>query len=338
MVEISGKRRRKSTITDVAQECGVSVATVSNVLRGKPGSFSETTARQVMAKVEELGYVRNATASALSSRESHMIAVVVIGVYEPSNSNPDPEINPFYGEFIFRLDHEARQRGYTVCLYTGGEDDCVRFLQERQADAAVLIGVSRTDLHLRLADEDVAIIVFDSFLSNEELMAVRTDETRGGAIAAEHLISIGRKNLAFVGDVREDFPNNIPGCRLEGTKQACAKAGIPLEVIKSWVSFSSGRDTAKTVIERKFDGIVTAADVIAAGLIHGLQEENKRIPEDVAVVGYDNLAIARMGKPEITTVDQGLNDKVRAVLDLVIDGRRGETRVIEPSLVIRESA
>ncbi len=335
---MNGKNHKKLTITDVAKEAGVSVATVSNVLQGKPGSYTETTAKHVMAKIDELGYVKNVTASALSGRKSNVIAVVVIGVYEPGDSNADPEINPFYGEFVFRLDHEARNRGYTISLYTGSEDDCVRFLRERQVDAAVLIGVSRTELHARMAEEDVAIIVFDSDLKSDTLMNVRTDEVMGGALSAEHLISIGRRKLVFLGDVREDFANNIPGCRLSGAKKACEEAGVSLDVMKSWTSFSAGRDAAETIVEKGYDGVITAADVIAAGLVHGLLYTGVRVPEDIAVMGYDNLSIARMSKPELSTIDQGLNDKIKAVLDLVVDGKQGDSRIIKPSLTLRESA
>lgn len=330
-------KRKKPTIKDVAQEAGVSIATVSNVLKGKRSEVSEATIQKILATIERLGYVKNLTASSLSSRRSNMIGVIIVGAFNPDPAKDTPEINPFYGEFVFRLEHEARSRGYTLLLYAGREEKYVNFLLQRNVDAAVLVGLTRVDLRGVIARHDIPLILFDGLVDDDQVMNVRTNEERGGEISVQHLVAKGRRRLAFLGDV----PRNktlIPSLRYAGARAACEKAGVPLHLVSRQTSFEDGLAAAGEIVERKIDGVVTAADVLAAGLIQGLKGANLRVPEDVAVIGYDNLLISKLVKPMLTTIDQGLDDKIQAVVDLVEKGDPGELRLIEPRLVVRESA
>lgn len=326
------------TIGDLARELGVSKATVSNVLRGRRSEVSAATAARVMDKVRETGYVKNLAAAALAGVKTQTLALIAMGVYEPHPGNPDPQITPFYGELVFRLERFARDLGYAVLIYTGWEDDYISFLVQRRVDAAVLVGVAEEHIPSPGQRGNAALIMFDAEAKDPSLMHVRTDDRAGGRLAAEHLLARGCRKLAFLGDFGEYHPNPTTRDRFEGASEACARAGIPLERLQCWHAIRFGEAAAATLHEKGIDGVISAADVIAAGVIKGLQDLGRRVPDDVAVTGYDNLPLAELSQPPLTTLDIDLTAKVRAVLELVEQGSPGDARVVPPRLVVRESA
>jgi LacI family transcriptional regulator len=340
---ITGKRRtadglRKPTILDVARAAGVSAAAVSYVLNGRLNEVSPATAERILAKVRELGYVKNLAAASLTGKRSRMIAVIIPSLYDPQAGGAEPPINPFYGEFLIRLEREARSRGYAVCFYTGREEESVQFLLQRNMDAAVLAGFSEWDLPDLLRNPGIRCVLFDSHLRAPEHGHVRTNEQKGGYLSAERLIDIGRRRLLFLGGKPVETSNNVPSERYRGALKACELAGVSLQALECAVSYDAGLYAASRVVDMAVDGVVTTADVIAAGLIDGLARLGRSVPGDVAVMGYDNLPICQYTRPQLSTIDQGLREKVRAVMDLVEHPEPGAERVIDPTRVLRQSA
>lgn len=330
------KTSEKPTLADVARLAGVSTATVSYVLNNRMSEVSQGTAERVRLAVRQLGYVKNLTASALSGKTSNMIAVITIGAYHPNGG--DTEINPFFGEFLFRLEAEARRKGYALCLYGGREEEYVHFLLERYVDAAVLVGFSEWDLPGVLERQDLHLVLYDSFGDDDKRSHVRTDEVKGGALAAEHMISHGRQRLVFLGDSPAVQSGNIPANRYKGAQRFCDAAGVALQFIETPTTYGAGLKAAEAVVASGADAVVTTADILAAGLMEGLHSRGVTIPDDIAVMGYDNLPLAQHVRPKLSTIDQGLTDKVTAVMELVESGKPGGIRVIEPTVVVRESA
>jgi LacI family transcriptional regulator len=343
-VENTGRRNggsrqgAKPTINDVARLASVSTATVSYVLNGHLTEVSTETAQRVMKAVAELGYVKNLAAAALTGKKSRMIAVIIPGIYDHESASQDQEINPFYGEFAFRLESQARARGYAVCVYGGREKDFVHFLLERGVEAAVLVGLSEWDLPDVLRRQDIHCVMFDSFNDDARHSHVRTNEMKGGYLAAERLIDLGRKKIVFVGGTPAADSSNVPSLRYRGARKACEMADLPMQNIEALTSYDAGLHAAEQVVALGADGVVTTADIIAAGLLEGLQRRGARVPDDIAVMGYDNLPISRFTKPRLSTIDQGLNEKVKAVIELISKPQPGTVRVIDPKLVLRESA
>lgn len=343
-VEAAPRRRRRSdrgphkpTIADVARVAGVSAAAVSYVLNGRTQEVSQQTAERVMRVVREMGYVKNMAAAALTGQKSRMIAVILPGLYDPQASG-DPSINPFFGEFLVRLEAEARSRRYTLCFYSGREEDYVHFLLERNMDAAVLVGFSEWDLPGVLQRRDVRCILYDSFGQDTLHSHVRTDEVKGGYLAAERLMDIGKRSIVFVGAQPTENSNNVPSSRYRGALKACQMAGATLERLDVATSYEAGVAAAQALVEMKADGVVCTADIIAAGLVEGLDRIGTSIPDEMAVMGYDNLPVCTYTRPHLSTIDQGLRAKIRAVMDLVEKPEPGLVRVIDPTLVVRESA
>lgn len=327
----------KPTIADVARTAGVSSAAVSYVLNGRLQEVSASTVERVQRVVRELGYVKNLAAAALTGQKSRMIAVIMPGLFDPLSDGSQP-INPFFGEFLIRLEAEARRRGYAVCFYTGREEDYAHFLLERNMDAAVLVGFSEWDLPGLLQRRDLHCVLYDSFGQDALHSHVRTDEEKGGYLAARHLLDRGKRRLLFVGTAPVENSSNLSSRRHAGAVRACAEAGAQLESLEVATTYEAGVAAAKQVVERLGDGVVCMADIIAAGLTEGLTALGRNIPGDVAVMGYDNLPVCLYARPRLSTIDQGLSLKIQAVMDLVEKPALGDVRLIEPTLVIRESA
>ncbi len=328
---------RKPTIADVAKAAAVSAAAVSYVMNGRLQEVSASTAARVLRVVKELGYVKNLAAAALTGQKSRMMAVIMPGLFDPLADGHQP-INPFFGEFLIRLEEEARRRRYTVCFYSGREEDYVHFLLERSMDAAVLVGFSEWDLPGLLQRRDIRCVLYDSFGQDSLHSHVRTDEFKGGYLSAHHLLERGKRRLLFAGTVPVENSSNMASRRYAGAAQACSEFGASLEVMEVATTYEGGVAAAPQVVERFGDGVVCMADIIAAGLTEGLAQLGKSIPGEVAVMGYDNLPVCLYARPHLSTVDQGLALKIKAVMDMVETPVVGEVRVIEPTLVVRDSA
>lgn len=337
-MKLRSKPHRKPTIRDIAREVEVSTTTVINVLKGRSSEVSPAVARRIEQTVKRMGYVKNLTAAALSTRRSHVIAVVIAGAFHPDEARRHMDINPFYGDFIFRLEHAARARGFSISLYAGEENGALPFLLQRSHDAVLVLGVTCWDVPSQIAERGMAPILFDSFVERDDFMRVCGDEESGGELAARHLLQRGCRKLAFVGDAHPQWKNLIPTKRYMAAAAACEEAGLPLALVQASTSFKAGAAATDEVRAKGFDGVVAAADIVAVGLVQGLRHAGVDVPGDVAVVGYDNLLVARACLPTLTTIDQHLDDKIRACLDLVQSPVPGQLVTIRPELIVRESA
>ncbi|HMP74069.1 MAG TPA: LacI family DNA-binding transcriptional regulator [Kiritimatiellia bacterium] len=328
--------RTKPTILDVARRANVSAATVSYALNGRTQELTQATVDRVLAAARELGYVKNLAAAALSGKKTRLIAVVFPTMNQNDQSG---DVNPFYGEFIFRLEHAARKKGYGLCIYGGTNDEATEFLLQRGAETAILVGATNWTPPESLALNDVHCILYDTLDDTSPLSQVRTNEIKGGYLAAERLIDLRRPRMLFLGDVQPAASKDVVSLRYHGARTACSMAEIdPLPHHSVTATYDGGFHAAEAVIAAEVQGVVTAADIVAAGLIDGLQERGIRVPEDITVVGYDNLPIARVVRPRLTTIDQGLAEKVQAIMTLIDSRAHGEMHIIDPKIVLRESA
>ncbi len=330
----------KPTISDVARLAEVSVATVSYVLNNRTTEVSPATAERVMKAVRELNYVKNMAAASLSGQKSKLVAVIIPGIYGGQDTiSDDHEINPFYGEFTFRLEHEARLHGYALCVHGGQEKDYVNFLIERSVDTAILVGVPESGLPKVLERENVYCVLYDSFEEDIRHSHVRTNEVKGGYLAAERLLDIKRRKIVFAGDLKSGRKDDVNVMRHRGAVKACELAEVdPIVAIDVSPSYEAGLKAAEEILRIGADGVVASADIIAAGIVEGLEIAGKRVPEDVAIVGYDNLPVSRLVHPQLTTIDQGLGQKVKAVVSMIRHRENGLIKIVDPKLVIRASA
>jgi LacI family transcriptional regulator len=316
---VSGER---PTILDVAERSGVSKSTVSNVIRGTIG-VSPDRQRRVLEAVEELGYRPNALARQLVLQRTSTIGVVVGDLG-----------NPFYGELVKLLERHAHERGYTTTVSnTDGhperEADRVEALLERRVAGIAMLQFSgdRTILDELIAD-GIPVAVVSS--TDPRVDSVGVDETRGLALAVEHLAGLGHRRLAYMtSPLVEERTNRA---RHQTFALTCAAAGCEQVAL-----------TLDDALPAGVTAVAAANDMIAIELIDRLERAGARVPADVSVVGFDGIAVGALARIGLTTVAQPherLADAgIRLLLERIDGGRAAPPRqiLLEPHLIVRST-
>lgn len=327
-------------IKDVASHAGVSPTTVSNVLNAT-NRISEETQRRVLDSVRELGYVRNTIARQLRAGTSTTIGMVV----------PDGG-NPFYSAIARGVEDAALERGGSVLVGNSGHDVKreARYLSlfEEQRLRGVLIApvADATETIRTLQKRGVTAVLVGRMAHPDTCSSVSIDNFAGGYMVAQHLLASGRRRLAFVG------PVETPGVweRLEGARSATVKVpNATLEVIReSGFDVAAGRRAAGRLLQRRGtslpEGVFCANDLLATGVLHTLfRSEQVRIPDDIAIVGYDDLDFASSTIVPLTSIRQPTALIGRTAVELLEEELEDPDRprrhvLFPPVLVERESS
>ena len=339
MREPSRTPDRRPTINDIAKRVGLSKASVSRALNGKQDVDPETRKR-VLKVAAQVGYVPSASARALSNGRSNCLGLLV------------PTLTwPWILEVLRGVAEEIERSGYSLILYTtsGGEDSEREFMAQVVPAGAVdglvlVIPLGMLEYIERLAKGGLPIVVVDDRGHYPDLPTVATTNIEGGRSATLHLVERGRRRIAMLNGPR-DFGCNRD--RLEGYKSALQKAGLqfdPKLVVDSDFKESGGASAMATLLaaDPKLDAVFVANDVMAFGAMRALRNNGRRVPDDVAVVGFDDIPASAMTHPPLSTVRQPLYEMGRTAASMVMAAVRGEsiTKRIElpTSLVIRESS
>ncbi len=339
MREPSRTPDRRPTINDIAKRVGLSKASVSRALNGKQDVDPETRKR-VLKVAAQVGYVPSASARALSNGRSNCLGLLV------------PTLTwPWILEVLRGVAEEIERSGYSLILYTtsGGEDSEREFMAQVVPAGAVdglvlVIPLGMLEYIERLAKGGLPIVVVDDRGHYPDLPTVATTNIEGGRSATLHLVERGRRRIAMLNGPR-DFGCNRD--RLEGYKSALQKAGLqfdPKLVVDSDFKESGGASAMATLLaaDPKLDAVFVANDVMAFGAMRALRNSGRRVPDDVAVVGFDDIPASAMTHPPLSTVRQPLYEMGRTAASMVMAAVRGEsiTKRIElpTSLVIRESS
>ncbi|WP_346618419.1 LacI family DNA-binding transcriptional regulator [Blastococcus montanus] len=340
-VRNGASQRSSPGMVDVARAAGVSLGTVSNVLND-PAKVTAETRRKVEAAIAELGFVRNGAARSLKSGTSSTLGFVVQDLS-----------NTFFLDMVRGAEEEAALSGMNVLLANSASDGAKQQaylnLFEQEQVAGILVAPHRRTLdQIRaLQARGMPLVVLNDPSPGLDVCAVMTDNVRGGYLAARHLIDSGRRRLLFAGP--QQF--RVIGERLEGAARAVCEAGaaVTLERVDTpEVRAEDGRRVAEEILGRpeadRPDAVLGAADLLALGVIqHVLLDGRLRIPEHLAVVGYDNNRSAWNSVVPITTLDQAGEEMgrtaARLLLEQLTSPRRQEHRAVtlEPVLIPRES-
>jgi DNA-binding LacI/PurR family transcriptional regulator len=307
----------RATIKDIAAAANVSTMTVSNVVNGRAAKASVETVERINAAIKSLGYTPNMSARALVSSSSRMVGVII-----PFTENQNQLLldNPFYAEMISGIESALRADGYYMMLSGVGESNAhLDPLSHWNMDALIVLGVYREALYEELRRLDLPTLLVDSYIDDPHFYRLGVDDEDAAFRATSHLIANGHRDIALVtGVIRTD---GVVERRYRGYRRALEEAGIafdPDKVFAQSVTFDWGIEAAGAIAKRP--GITAAfctADLIAAGLLAGLHAAGKRIPEDVSVIGFDNLSVSRMVYPALTTVDQAILQKGRLAGELI---------------------
>ncbi|AUN31702.1 LacI family transcriptional regulator [Niveispirillum cyanobacteriorum] len=327
-------------MADIARMAGVSVSTVSRALAGS-ALVPQAKREEILALAQAQGYVINEQARNLRLKKTRTIGIVIPLGHEVGQLISDP----FFIELLGRLADEITARDYNVLLTKvarpepGWQD---RLIQSQKADGLIVIGQS--DQHEALnavARTYLPLVVWGAHLPSQIYCSVGSDNIGGARLAVEHLVQKGRRRIAFLG-----VPS-LPevGLRYDGYRRALAAAGIaedPALLAPAHFTVDTAYDTVRGLIDSKvpFDAIFAVSDVIAIAAIKALNAAGLRVPDDVAVVGFDDITIAAYVNPPLTSVRQDLARGAKVMIDLLFRRMEGEntpSATMPAELVIRKS-
>lgn len=332
---------RKLQMEDIARLAGVSVSTVSRALN-QSSLVNEETRIRIAELARSLNYSINVSASNLRLQRNQTVAVVI-----PYDARTRQHISdPFFVSILGSLADALTDRGYDMLL---SRVDAERLDVAAQLEASgraigvILIGQWRHHDQLNeLASRRVPIVVWGARLPQQIYCTIGSDNIAGGMLATEHLISTGRRSIAFFGDI--ELPE--VGHRHEGYRRALMKHSIGYESrLVRPTAFAEGtaQRTVEQMIEEKirFDAIFASSDLLAMQAVRTLRELGLSVPNDVSVVGFDDIELAQYFHPSLTTIRQPIDKGGEALVDAllaIVDGQHPSPLILPTELIVRESS
>jgi DNA-binding LacI/PurR family transcriptional regulator len=330
------------TIADIAHLAGVSPSTVSRALNDSPLISVETRAR-----IQELARAHNfqvhAAAQSLRTQRTQTIAVVV----DKGKAHDRALSDPFMLELLGEIAATASHHDHDVLLsqiHDEGQDLHRYFIAGGRADGLILLAhlAERSRQTERLAAAGAPFVVWGPALPDQSYCSVGSDDYQGGYSAADHLLGLGRRRVAMLGFDTDCLELTL---RYQGYVDALAAAGRsvdPRYVTHSQATSQAGYEAMRRLLVRApdLDGLVVSSDVMAIGALEGLRRAGRVVPDDVAVVGYDDIALAAYCSPPLTTVRQNLPVAGKLLVERLLDaiqGEPGKPVMLPTELIVRRS-
>lgn len=304
-------RKPRITVKDLARDLGMSVSTVSRAFHAD-AVIAQETRDTVLARASEIGYRPNPFARSLITKRTSIIGLVVSDM-----------TNPFYPEVVTRLTEDLRAIDMNVMLVaasaSGEIDDAVRLLLTYQPDLAIILATTLSSTARRECDEAGTPVIFFNRLSGDAYaFGVACDNLAGGAMVADFLIDRGHRRLAYLA-ARPDASTNVE--RRAGYLQRAAERGVdePVCIKAGLFSYEAGYNAALAfgALTPRPDGVFCANDILAIGFMDGVRKElGLAIPEDVSIVGFDDIAMAAWPSHALTTIRQPVEEMLRSTVEM----------------------
>jgi len=347
-------RTKTATIQDVASLAGTSASTVSNLLNGRTERMRPETRQRIERAVDQLGYRANEVARHLKTGHAPIIGLVIPSV-----------ANPFWGSFVQHVEEAAHARGYQVLLGNGGRDpqrelEYAESLRVRGV-RGIIFGSSPISLNhiLKMVEEGIYVVAFDRNVNqlsssiDSGIDSVSVDNVAGGYLATRHLLDLGHTRIGFLsGPLRTASRLE----RLEGYRRALRDAGILPEDSLVWAVTQDnttgdvegaeiGREGARALLRSPAPptGLVTINDMYALGALAGVRDLHLRVPEDISVIGFDDISMAELAYPPLTTVRQPLGEMMSIAVETLVGRLTGakngsaEQITVPSELIVRGS-
>ena len=331
---------KKVTMSELARLAKVDISTVSRALNDSP-LVKPHTKEAILKIADEVGYTVNVAARNLRKQSSGAIGIVI-----PLAPGSEQTISdPFFLEMVGAVSHAASEHGYDLIVSVPKDEMVIaerRLLRSGRADGLIVIGqAGRTERLNAMSASHSNIVVWGGADGEPSYTLVGSDNVKGGKLATSHLLKLGRMRILFLGDI------GLPEVELryKGCIQAHEEAGIaydPNGILKLNFGGQTAFDAVVAYIEsgQDFDAVFAASDVLAMAAIHALRSKGKLIPEDVSVVGYDNIGQAAMSTPSLTTINQNIAQGGQIMVDLLlkkINGEKAVSQFTATELVVRGS-
>lgn len=338
------KVKGKATSFDIAHQAGVSQSTVSRALRNSPLVNEETRAK-IHKIAKELNYKVDKNASNLRSQQSNTIALLLF--QDPTSD--DSQINPFFLSMLGSITRATTQKGYDLLVsFQQLDDDWHADYEDcHKADGIILLGYGDYNDYeeklIQLDKQETNFVRWGAVREGQPGISIGCNNFQGGFDITNHLIQLGRKNIAFIGGATKGSPEFMD--RYKGSCFAIEQAGLEVNKklqIDTITTEQSGYAAALQLLALKqsFDAVFCASDLIAIGVIKALRERNKIIPAEIAVVGYDNIPLAEFIRPTLTTVQQDTQMAGEVLVETLIariNNQTVETTMLPAKLIVRES-
>lgn len=325
------------TIKDVAKFAGVGIATASRALNNKE-NVSPKTRKRVLEVAERLGYIPNSLARGLISGKTKKVGIVITTI-----------LNPFYATVVSGIEKILSSQGYTLALYNSNEDsqkekESIITLRAQRVDGLILAPVEYESESVKyLLENQIPFVLVARNTKEKDTNYVICDDFKVGRLATEYLIKKGHKKILFI----NSWKSSSAILRLEGYKSALLDSGLKVNsnFIFSLNPHNNLRDFLNSIFSKKAKptAIFCFCDSIALDVIKILKDKKIKIPDDVAVMGCDNLDFTELLDPPLTTVEISKYEMGEKSAKILIEKLKGENKepvqiVLEPKLIIRSSA
>jgi DNA-binding LacI/PurR family transcriptional regulator len=325
------------TLKDVAREAGVSHMTVSRVINEK-GNIAESTRARVLTAIEKLNYKPNSVARSLVMKKTKLIGMIV------------PDINnPFFSAMVRGTEKLAHENNYNIILgdtegSVQNEKSYMDLMVERMVDGVVLAAPRTEDAKLLEYNRMVPLVIVDRHFKHNAITHVWADDVDGACQAMEYLVSLGHRRIGFIAG-----PQNVQVSlmREEGYKRSLTTHGIPQDpnlVVHGDYLFESGYKSFDQFFRLSSppSAIFSSNDIMALGFLKQAKEKNIRVPQDISIVGFDNIELSSLISPPLTTVHHPIvemgNKGVQLLLSRISKNRDGVGEIrLKNELVVRDS-
>ncbi|MBP5265417.1 MAG: LacI family DNA-binding transcriptional regulator [Lachnospiraceae bacterium] len=306
-------------LKDIAALAGVSTATVSNVLNGNTGKVSDQTRERVERIIRESDYQPNAMARSLAKRESHMIGLVIPYIGADENFL----LNPYYSQMIAALEQYVRSKNYYVmfrCVPDCGE--VIPLLSSWNVDGAFFLGVVEEDVAKIRQALHAPVVFLDTYTEEADAVTVGLDDYRGGYLAAKYLIGKGHRKIALTcpdyttpGVVRERYLGFVKAC------EECGLTLDPSDIYRIDTNYQKAVSLGQDVVlaNRGYTAVATMSDIVAMGIMEGIRQCGYSVPEDISVIGFDNLPESEYITPKLTTIAQDFDRKAQLAVESMFE-------------------
>jgi len=335
----------KATSFDIAYHAGVSQATVSRALRGSP-LVSLDTRRKIQAIAKQLNYTVDKNASSLRRQNATTLALLL---FEDPTAD-DSLINPFFLSMLGSITRACALQGYDLLIsfQQSSEDWHADYQDSHKADGLILLGygdylVSQHKLQ-KLVEQGTHFVRWGAVVDGQPGLSVGCDNVQGGRLVTEHLLSLGRRRIAYIGNASAHCPEFFD--RYRGHCAALQAAGLKIDPQLNEDASDSTEDVGYRALHAlhargvEFDAVFAASDLIAIGAMRALDELGLRVPSQIAVVGFDDIPMARFATPPLTTVLQNTKLAGEVLVHRLLQQIRGEcaeSAMLQTQLIIRRS-
>ncbi len=334
----------KATSFDIAYLAGVSQSTVSRALRDSP-AVNQETKDKIFAIAKQLNYKVDKNASNLRKQTTGTLALLL---FEDPTVD-ESQINPFFLAMLGSITRACSQRGHDllVSFQQLSNDWHADYEDSKKADGIILLGYGdykdyEEKLNTLLAQQ-THFVCWGAEVQGHPEFTIRSNNLQGGKLAGQHLLQQGRRRFAFLGNASDNSPEFL--ARYQGMVYALKQAGIAEDTVAQLDAISTeqaGFDAINQLYAqgKTFDALFCASDLIAIGAIRALQKKGLRVPEDVAVVGFDDIPVASFSSPALTTIQQNTSlagEMLVVNLLKLINHQPVELTEIQPKIIVRHS-